>query len=214
MAVHRAATRYPKKTAALLRVGLGSDVTKIGSGYISDVYKIGEGVVVKAHKDSVSLSRRERRCLADSMIEEHQNLVEYVGPAVLPHSIDIGPHPEHRFLQAVRITQQYVEVDYLKLNEEEEGISALAGRIGQVQATYPEFIDELGDVIMGSRALYASHQLSTDILGANNLGIHKGHLTIVDAQPVNATYPHAQAAISTYFDNLDVAMQQVVAKMA
>jgi hypothetical protein len=210
LAIHKAATSYPRLTSTILGTGPGNfNITKIGSGYVSDVYKLGDDTVLKVDKDSVGLSRRERRQLADRMLDEHQALVEYVGLAVLPHTIDIGPHPEHRFMKAVRITQPYIELDFIKLNEQREDIPLLADRIRQANAKCPSFLDELGAMVSDSRSLFADRQLSTDILGIDNVGVTtaSGHLTVVDAQPINDQHPTAQAAIGTYFDHIEAALQ-------
>lgn len=209
VAVHKLATHHPRLASKFLHIGPRiPDLSYLTEGYVSDVYKVGEDTVLKIDRDSVSMTRREKLRLAARMRQEHAALIDYVGPAILPHTVEIGPHPEERTATAVRIVQPFVEVDFLKLNEEEEGIPLLVERLRQSESGCPELMDDLDVMVTGSLALYEEQTLATDILGADNVGISSdtNHVIIIDAQPVTTQYPKAQVDISRYFDNLGVAI--------
>src|SRR5688572_25693154 len=98
IAVHNLVAKHPRLTSAALRSD--PNVPYLTEGYRSEVYRVSDDLVMKIYKDSLGMSRREQKRLADQMREEHRALSEYVGPAVLPHVVDIGRHPAKKHLRS------------------------------------------------------------------------------------------------------------------
>jgi hypothetical protein len=214
MAVHWAASQHPKLTSGVLAMGTNkSGLERFATGGVSRVYMLDEDTVLKADTPSVAMSRKDSERYADRLRFEHDALVAYVGPAIVPHSIDIGPHPEFHRLDCVRMLQPFVKLNYIQLGEEKaEDIPLLSERIQRTSTTHPDFRSEATSLVASYRELFADHDLAVDILGNNNVGLSRGnlHLTIPDSQPVNRSHRPVQAIIENCFDNLEIALQLAV----
>jgi hypothetical protein len=185
------------------------DLEEIDDSWQTTVYRLDEETVLKVLDTSIAMTRRERKRTAAQMRDEHAAYIDFIGPAVLSHDVDVGPHPFQQTSRVIRITQPYREVDFLKLDEEEPGnIPALAERLREAQASHPQVLGEIDHVVRGSRALYEERRLSTDLIGINNMGvaIDSGSFTIVDGQPVTTQHLPIQEKMNRCFDNLEAAL--------
>jgi hypothetical protein len=206
LAIHKVATRHPAITSAAFGLGYDPKAQRMGGGYASNVYMMDENTVLKIDKQSMGMSRRQLQEKAGVMRYEHEAFVSYLGESVLSHDIAIGPHPNFRNVDVIRIMQPFVQVDFLNLKASRQGIPSLVTTIKDTTRIYQNTPTELQSIVDGSRALFSEHRLSTDLEGNDNIGISNGRLTIVDAQPVTLEYPKVQVLINTYLDNLEDAL--------
>jgi hypothetical protein len=213
----------PTKRAGLLAlhngvrllVGRQSGLRHLQSGAQSDVYIEGDSVlkVVKeqdADRQPVTFTKRERHEAADRLREEHAIMTDYLGQAVVPHSIAVASHPLRRFQSAIVIAQPFRELDFIDLDATDQRVS-LAEKLQRTRQAHPHAIGELTTVLVRSRQMAGEQNLWTDIVGRDNMGMSadSGRLEIVDCQPVPPTRPADLEVVMGRFEVLEQALASV-----
>lgn len=205
-AAHEIAVRRPHIVAtALSTYYKPPDVKIMNGGKNSNVYRINPAEILKIKRASIGRSLKEQVRMADQMRYEHDALRAYVGPAILPHSIDVGPHPWLDDVRAVRIQQAFRPVDFVKLGVDEDDVPRLAARLRAIRPAFLQPDEDLEALIEGSRQLHDDTGLTIDLYGIDNEGfdLETGRLVVVDAQPVTSEHPDIQATIMHQLDNLE-----------
>lgn len=200
----------PDRMAALLGIERHlPDMPLVDSGVQSTVYRLDEDTVLKVIEGSKFMAERAKRRQVEAMREQHATLAAFVGPSVVPHEVDIGAHPFLRHAGTViRITQQYRDVEFMKLNVEPDEVPDLAGTLHESGDRHPGLLDEIRGMLEASRELYAAHGLAPDLIGKNNVGVERGSgsFVIIDSQPLVPADGPPQQAMAGYLDNLEAAL--------
>ena len=201
----------PELVAAALRIPTYTPtLDRIDSGMHSSVYRLDETSVLKIVNMSVFMSARKRRYEADKMREEHAAFRSFIGHAVVPQEIQVGPHPFKADREAITITQPYCEIDYLQLGEEDPTkVPEIASRLEHAKGRLPHIVEEVTTMVRNSRILSEDRHLTTDILGINNMGLESatGNFMIIDGQPVDSHSRGLKPRIDSCFENLEAALQ-------
>lgn len=182
----------------------------LGRGYQSRVYKVGCDEVLKVDVGSRLLSGQQRREKVASMRYEHEALVSELGPLVLPHEIELGADPLYPASEAIRIVQEYRELEFIDLVH--GSAKTIARRLKLARGKYGNVAQEVEGLLSGSRSLDATYNLSTDLEGRNNVGfdIANGHMVVIDSQPVNNDeHPGVQQLINNGLGRLDLALARL-----
>ncbi|HEX8226484.1 MAG TPA: hypothetical protein VF572_01290 [Candidatus Saccharimonadales bacterium] len=184
----RAASRHSRLVEHVIGRKVPEGMSRIGAGWESICYTNGS-FVIKVDKASAGMSEAERRGVAAKLQHDHAVLVSYLGSsAVLPQTVDVGPHPANKRQQVVMTEQPHAVFIPLDPVFPAAGGNIDKVVLDQLFTAYPNIKGELSDLASNSLMMAAETKLVPDIGGMGNIGLvgASNTVTMIDAIPQSA----------------------------